>query len=124
MNNIIIVFLGGGVGSLARYGVSVLTYRFFKPNFPVATLTSNVLSCVILALAVALFSEKFASHDAPLKLLIVIGFCGGFSTFSSFSFETVELIRSGNMAYAIANILISVAACTGVIFLLTKSNAA
>jgi CrcB protein len=122
MNNLFLVFLGGGLGSIARYAISEYVKGNFKASFPVATLCSNVLSCIILALAVGFFSEKIGGN-ASMKMLIVVGFCGGFSTFSTFSYETVELIRSGNMLFAIANILISVSVCITLIWLLTKQNA-
>ena len=115
------VFIGGGLGSLARYGVSVFVKSNFQFVFPLATLVSNIISCVVLAIVVGIFSEKILTNNS-LAVLIVIGFCGGFSTFSTFSFETVELFRSGNSGIAIANILISITACLGIIFLLTKSN--
>lgn len=120
MNNILFVFLGGGAGSVVRCGISVLVKAKFQFIFPIATLTSNILSCIVLGLAVGIFSEKIGENDS-LKSLLIIGFCGGFSTFSTFSFETVELIRGGNTIYALANILISVIVCIGIIFFLTKS---
>src|ERR1051326_5940306 len=104
MNNILLVFLGGGIGSLARYGVSEIVRMNFKSHFQLATLISNLVSCAALALAVGMFNEKIGSNPA-MRLLVVAGFCGGFSTFSTFSFETVELIRTGNAAMAIANIM-------------------
>ena len=123
MNNILFVFLGGGIGSVARYGISALFRSNFQSVFPLATLLSNVISCTILALAVGIFGEKIMTNSS-LTALVVIGFCGGFSTFSAFSFETVELFRSGNIGFAIANILISMIVCLGIIFFLTKSNPA
>jgi CrcB protein len=119
MNNLLLVFLGGGLGSLARLGVATIVQMNFKSVFPIATLCSNIISCIILALTVAFFSERLITNPS-LRMLVIIGFCGGFSTFSSFSYETVELIRSGNTIYAIANILISVTVCIALVFFITK----
>lgn len=121
MNNLFLVFLGGGLGSIARYGISELVRQQFKSVFPLATLLSNIISCIVLALAVGFFTEK-VGNNPTLRILIVVGFCGGFSTFSTFSFETVELFRTGNAVVAIANILISVAVCVSLIYFLTKHS--
>jgi CrcB protein len=121
MNNILLVFLGGGLGSVVRYGISEFVKTNFKTIFPIATLVSNILSCIILALAIGFFSEKIGANPT-LRTLIVIGFCGGFSTFSTFSYETIELMKSGNYTIAIANVLISVSVCLALIFVLTKQS--
>ena len=120
MNNLIFVFLGGGLGSVLRYGISVFVKSNFKSNFPIATLTSNILSCIVLALLVSYFISK--TDNLTLKALLLVGFCGGFSTFSTFSFETVELIKTGNLAFAIANIAISVTVCVALIYFLAKTT--
>ena len=122
MNNILLVFLGGGIGSLARFGVSEIVKSNFKSSFPIATLCSNILSCLILALMVGMFSGKMDENPA-IKTLVIVGVCGGFSTFSTFSFETVESMRAGNMMFAIANILISVAVCVTLVYFLSKQSA-
>jgi CrcB protein len=121
VNKLLFVFLGGGLGSIARYGISEIVKSNFKTVFPTATLCSNIISCIILGLAVGMFYDKVGTNPS-LRMLIVVGFCGGFSTFSSFSFETVELMRTGNMAIAIANILISVTVCIGLIYFLSKQS--
>lgn len=119
MNNLLVVFLGGGLGSIVRYGISEFVKSNYKSILPIASLCSNVISSIVLALAVGYFAEK-SGLSPTLRLLVVVGFCGGFSTFSTFSFETVELIKSGNTLIAIANILISVSVCMVLIYVLTK----
>ena len=121
MNNILLVFLGGGLGSIARYGVSEIVKANFKTSYPLATFLSNSVSCLSLALIVGVFSSKMEGYPV-LKMLLVVGFCGGFSTFSTFSFETVALMRSGNLIIAFANVLISVSVCLAVIFFVTKQS--
>ena len=121
MKNILIIFFGGGLGSIARYGMASLVRKFSISAFPVATLLSNAFSCLVLGLAVAFFAERLSIQQG-WRLLVIVGFCGGFSTFSTFSFETVELVRSGNLLYAVMNILISLTVCLGIVFLLAKQN--
>ena len=121
MINIAAIFIGGGLGSLCRYGISKLSLSLFTNQFPLGTLISNVLSCIILALSVLYFNGKISGNMA-LKLFLITGFCGGFSTFSTFSFETVELIKTGNTAIALLNIAISVVVGVGLIFFLLRNQ--
>lgn len=119
MNNLLLIFIGGGLGSITRFGIGAFVQSNFKSVFPIATLCSNIISCLILAISVAMFSEKLITNPG-LRMFVLIGFCGGFSTFSTFSYETVELMRSGNLMIAIANILISVTVCIALIYFFTK----
>lgn len=120
MNNLLLIFLGGGLGSMARYGISEFVRVKVQSAFPVATLCSNIISCLVLALTVGYVSEKI-EVGASMKALILVGFCGGFSTFSTFSYETVNLFREGLVMYAIANIVVSVVACIAIVYFLSKN---
>lgn len=118
--NIIAVFIGGGVGSLLRYGISVGSKKMLDSDFPSGTLISNLLACAILALLVGVFADKLTS--TWMKLMLVTGFCGGFSTFSTFGLETFELFKGGHTGMAIANILVSVVAGIIIFYFLSKSS--
>jgi CrcB protein len=119
MLKIILIFLGGGLGSLTRYGTGVFTTKLFPSAFPVGTLISNILACILLAVIVYSSSGKLMENSWVQPLLLV-GFCGGFSTFSSFSNETVQLINTGNYTIAIANILVSLLTGLGTVLLISQ----
>ena len=105
MKDLLLVFAGGGLGSIARFMVGKI-YRNWQPGFPMATLTANFLSCVVLGALIMLGVSKM-NLSYSLKLLLITGFCGGFSTYSSFTFETVELFKSGQQMMGLANIVLN-----------------
>ena len=121
MNTVIAIFIGGGLGSVARYGISKFVTINYPNIFPLAILFSNILACMALAIFVVFLGEKYAAGSV-FRVFIMIGFCGSFSTFSAFALETVELFEQGNHVYAISNILVSLLACIGIIYFITKIN--
>ena len=120
MNILFAIFIGGGLGSVTRFGISKFVTSDFKEINPVGTLTANIISTLILGVMLFLTTEKLIISPT-IKALLIVGFCGGFSTFSTFSYETFELLRSGNYYFAAANILVSIFLGVGVLFILARS---
>ena len=110
----ILIFLGGGIGSICRYGIAQLLDGQ-RPLFPLATLLANLASCIILGFLVGLSLRGLMSDN--YKLFLMTGFCGGFSTFSTFSNETFSLLESGHTGLALLNVGGSLLLCLVGIFL-------
>ena len=114
MLSYIYVFIGGGLGSISRYGITRLLFSY-KLNFPMATFLANVLSCIILGVLLGYILKNGMPENQ--KLLLLTGFCGGFSTFSTFSAETFQLMQNGMPALALLYIALSVLVCLFCIYL-------
>lgn len=99
IKNIILVGLGGALGSVVRYLISVLVYSGKTQLFPWSTLLINFMGCLLLGLLLGYF-QKNDNQYQELKLLLAIGVCGGMTTFSTFSAETLNLMQSGNLLAA------------------------
>lgn len=107
MKALILVGLGGAIGAIFRYTV---TQYLITERFPLATLTVNVLGSLLIGIAYVLIVERMVvSHD--LKYLLIAGFLGAFTTFSTFSLDTIKLIEAGQLAMAGTYIASSLVAC-------------
>ncbi|MDX1408132.1 MAG: fluoride efflux transporter CrcB [Saprospiraceae bacterium] len=106
--DLIYIFVGGGLGSICRYGISRLALQWNHP-LPLGTIIANILACLALGLVVG-WSMKSSEHRVA-QLLFAVGFCGGFSTFSTFSLENVTLWQNGAYGTAMLNMAISVVIC-------------
>lgn len=113
IKSILIVGIGGFVGSGLRYIVTVLSRQLFHSNFPIGTFAVNVLGCFLIGIFFGMAEKSGWLSDAHL-LLLATGFCGGFTTFSAFANEAFVLGGQGNWllsgAYVIASIVMGIAA--------------
>ncbi len=118
MLNLLLIFIGGGLGSLARFGIS----KWLNPpvgGFPWGTLAANTLACLVLGLVAVLISQK-SGISKELQAMILIGFCGGFSTFSTFSMETLRMIQNGQWLMATAYVFLSLLSCLFILAAVAK----
>lgn len=110
MNVILLVAVGGAVGSVARYLMASGIQASTGWDFPIGTVLVNILGCFLIGiLYVLLVARPDPRHD--LRALLMVGVMGGFTTFSSFSLETVTMAMNGNFGGATLNVVISVVAC-------------
>lgn len=109
--NIFLIFIGSGIGGLVRYGIANIIYSLFGRQFPLGTLVVNISGSLLMGLLFVLILDR-ANQIAPhLRALLLIGFLGGYTTFSSFSIETINLFENGEIISAILNIFLSVILC-------------
>jgi CrcB protein len=113
MLNVIAVGCGGFVGAASRYLLSTFIINRYNANaFPVSTLVINILGSFLIGLLVEILAVQNPGNK-KLQLFLTTGILGGFTTFSTFSLETINLYQNGNTFFAILNIVLSIAFCLG-----------
>jgi len=104
----LLIVVGGGAGSLLRYVAGTAIMARYGRTFPLGTLIVNVTGSFLIGLLMTLFTERFQPH-ANLRLFLVVGFLGGYTTFSSFEWDTYSVVRQGAFWMGFANVAGSVA---------------
>jgi CrcB protein len=110
MLNYIYIGIGAAIGGILRYWLSNNTYKFLPVNFPYGTLLVNVLGSFILGMIMFYFNDKELLNP-HFRLFLTVGFCGGFTTFSTFSLETMNLFRDAQYSIGILNVVVNVLLC-------------
>ncbi len=108
--NLLAVFVGGGLGACARYLLQGAVYRWTGTGFPYGTLVVNVLGCLVIGVLMTSFEDRFLV-GSTVRLFLTVGILGGFTTFSSFSYETIALFLEGSVAAGLANAGLSLIFC-------------
>ena len=122
MKDFLLVFFGGGLGSGLRYLVTIAVNQYSKV-LPFGTFTVNILGCLLIGLILG-YAQKENTLTSNQTLLLATGFCGGFTTFSAFANENLELIKNGELfnfsVYAIGSVLIGILAVFIGVFLTNR----
>jgi len=106
VQNIIAIACGGAIGSVLRYVVSVLAYRFTEPSLPWGTIAVNLIGSFL----IGFFWEMFALSDgvsSTVRIFVLVGILGGFTTFSTYTFESGGYLRDGYISQALMNVVFS-----------------
>ena len=110
MKNYLLIFVGGGIGSALRYAMSGMVYRLTALGFPYGTVVVNITGCFVIGFLMSALAARF--DDSPaLKVFLTIGVLGGFTTYSSFSYETIALRQDAKVGAAMANVGITLIGC-------------
>ncbi len=110
MWNLLAVFIGGGIGSVLRFATGEFMLKNFQINLPLATFGVNIIGGFLIGLLFAVFINKPEINPA-IKFALTAGFCGGLTTFSTFSLEMFEVIKNAQFVQAIAYAFLSVIIC-------------
>lgn len=111
---LLLIALGGAAGSVLRYLVGGAVQHLSSRGFPIGTLSVNILGCLLIGILARLFMNMQSA--TAMRTFLIVGFCGGFTTFSAFSHETAGLIEGGELARAGAYVFLSVALCLAATF--------
>lgn len=110
MQQLLYIAVGGAIGAVLRFAVSNGVYAVFGQGFPYGTLTVNVLGSLLIGLLYILFIERY-TLGPEVRAILIIGVLGAFTTFSTFSIETYNLLENGELVKALLNVVLSVTLC-------------
>ena len=116
MWRVFLVAVGGVVGAIARYWLAGVVQQLNGTDFPIGTLAVNLLGSFVVGVVMALSLER-GLINADLRILLAAGFCGGFTTMSTFSYETLALLRDGDAVLALGNVAVTVIGCLAAVWL-------
>lgn len=109
LKTILYIAFGGAIGSVLRFLTSIFVAKFWQNHFPLATFLTNVVGCFLIGIFIG-YLDKNNLTDSNLKWFLITGFCGGFTTFSTFGLENFNLFQSNNSFLAFAYIASSIIA--------------
>jgi fluoride exporter len=116
MLNVVLVFFGGGIGATGRYLCDGLVQRWSAGHLPLGTFVVNSLGCFAIGVIMASLGERFVLNPS-VRVFLTIGILGGFTTFSTFSYETIAMLRDAEYLFASFNVGATVAVCLSATYL-------
>ncbi len=111
MNHSVLIFLGAGLGGVLRYWVSHIVHLVLSRQFPYGTMIVNITGCFLMGLLFIITTERIGTDGSSLRSLLLIGLLGGYTTFSSFSIESLLLFKSGQWLGGLLNIFCTTTLC-------------